>query len=150
MVILKEDFHMFNKLRFKIASFMQGRNGFDNMTGFLVLLWIFIKIIFYILKFISPVFIYINTLFSVFFCIFICYRILSKDLTKRQSENMKYLSYRAKVFKFFKVKSSRMKKRKTHHLYKCPKCGQILSVPKGKGKINITCPKCSTQFTKRS
>lgn len=42
------------------------------------------------------------------------------------------------------------KERKTSHFLKCPNCGQILSVPKGKGKIRVTCPKCRTKMETKS
>ena len=42
------------------------------------------------------------------------------------------------------------KERKTSSFLKCPTCGQILSVPKGKGKIRVTCPKCHSKMETRS
>ncbi len=33
---------------------------------------------------------------------------------------------------------------------KCPKCGITTRVPKGKGKIRITCPKCGEIFQRKS
>ena len=42
------------------------------------------------------------------------------------------------------------KERKTSHFLKCPNCGQIMSVPKGKGKIRVTCPKCRTKIETKS
>ena len=42
------------------------------------------------------------------------------------------------------------KERKTSAFLKCPNCGQILSVPKGKGKIRVTCPKCHTKMETKS
>ena len=34
--------------------------------------------------------------------------------------------------------------------FRCPQCGQQLRVPRGRGKISITCPKCGHQFIKKS
>lgn len=42
------------------------------------------------------------------------------------------------------------KERKTSRFLKCPNCGQILSVPKGKGRIRVTCPKCRTKMETKS
>ena len=42
------------------------------------------------------------------------------------------------------------KERKTSAFLKCPNCGQILSVPKGKGKIRVTCPKCHAKMETKS
>lgn len=40
--------------------------------------------------------------------------------------------------------------RKTTMYFKCKNCGQLLSVPRGKGRIRVTCPKCGTKVEKRS
>lgn len=42
------------------------------------------------------------------------------------------------------------KERKTTAFLKCPACGQVLAVPKGKGKIRVRCPKCGCQMETRS
>lgn len=42
------------------------------------------------------------------------------------------------------------KERKTKAFLKCPTCGTMLSVPKGKGKIIVTCPKCHTRMETKS
>jgi len=39
---------------------------------------------------------------------------------------------------------------KTHRYYRCPGCRQRLRVPRGRGNIVITCPKCHREFTKRT
>ncbi|MCD7981014.1 MAG: zinc-ribbon domain-containing protein [Clostridiales bacterium] len=38
--------------------------------------------------------------------------------------------------------------RKIYKFYMCPHCSQKVRVPKGKGRIEITCPKCRTTFIK--
>ena len=40
--------------------------------------------------------------------------------------------------------------RKLYHYYRCPKCRQKLRVPRGRGRIQISCPRCGTQFIKKS
>ena len=42
------------------------------------------------------------------------------------------------------------KERKTSRFLKCPNCGQILSVPKGKGKLRVTCPRCRAKMETKS
>lgn len=82
--------------------------------------------------------------------IYSIWRMFSKNISKRYEENQKYLNYRYKAT----VKIDRMKKhfaqRKIYRFYKCPQCRQKVRVPKGRGKICITCPKCRTEFVKKS
>ena len=44
----------------------------------------------------------------------------------------------------------RWAQRSTYRFFKCPQCKQTVRVPKGRGKICITCPKCKTEFIKKS
>ena len=39
---------------------------------------------------------------------------------------------------------------KTKAFLKCPNCGTMLSVPRGKGKIIVTCPKCHARMETKS
>lgn len=39
---------------------------------------------------------------------------------------------------------------KIYKYFECPKCAQKIRVPKGHGKIEITCPKCGEKFIKRT
>ena len=78
------------------------------------------------------------------------YRMFSKNIAKRSAENGKYLFYRQKYLGIFTKKKNQLLDRKTHHIYKCPQCRQKIRIPKGKGMIEIRCPKCRTIFKKKS
>jgi len=78
------------------------------------------------------------------------YRTLSKQKQKRQLENYKFIRLMSPVYMFFQRRIAHLKDLKDHRYYKCPKCKQKLRVPRGKGRISITCPKCQTQFIKKT
>jgi len=78
------------------------------------------------------------------------FRMFSKNIYKRSSENQWYLNKTYKLRTFFYRQKNMMAQRKTHHIYKCPTCKQKIRIPRGKGKIEIRCPKCNTTFIKKS
>ena len=85
------------------------------------------------------------------------FRFFSRNVTKRYDENYrlkKLCSYPEKFFKrlFGKIKKAGkyISESKTHRHWKCPGCRQKIKVPKGRGTIEITCPKCGEVFRKKS
>ena len=127
----------------KFYRFMYGRNGADQFNQFLMTL----AFIFLIISFFCSNFFYLLALLLLIYCYF---RMFSKNLYKRRVENSKYLQYEYKVRQFFNTQKRDFNQRKTHHIYKCPSCRQKIRIPRGKGKIEIRCPKCSTTFIKKS
>lgn len=135
-------------MRERLARFMQGRYGVDQFSNFLIIL----ALIFMVLEIFIPipqVRSVLNTA-GLLMIIFSYFRILSRNHYKRYAENERYMKYYNKVRFFLARKKSHMEQRKTHRIYKCPSCKQSIRVPKGKGKIAITCPKCRTEFIRRS
>lgn len=131
-------------MREKIMRFMYGRNGVDDFSR--GLLWVTFVCI--ILDWVMPVRVfYIVGLVALFYSY---YRILSKDCRKREQENYWYLNKTKTIRNFFQKKVNRLKMRKEYHLYTCNKCKQTIRIPRGKGKIEITCPKCGNRFVKKS
>ncbi len=128
----------------KLQKFMNGRYGIDSFSK--CLLWL--ALILCILDF------FINSIFIdswlFLIIIYVYYRMFSCNIARRQSENMKFLQFKNKITGKFHSQKKQMKQRKTHHIYKCPVCGQKIRIPKGKGRICITCPKCKNEFTKIS
>ena len=78
------------------------------------------------------------------------FRMFSKNIYKRSSENQWYLNKTYKLRQAFYKQKNLMIQRKTHHIYKCPTCRQKIRIPRGKGRIEIRCPKCSSTFIKNS
>ncbi len=127
----------------KFYRFMYGRYGVDQFNRFIMTL----AFVFLIISFFGSNFFYLLSLLLLIYCYF---RMFSKNLYKRRAENTKYLQYLYKVKQFWSTQKRDFTQRKTHHIYKCPSCRQKIRVPRGKGKIEIRCPKCSTTFIKKS
>lgn len=81
----------------------------------------------------------------------ICYfRILSRNREKRVQENYAYYAWRGRVSAWFAGRKQKMADRKNYRYFSCPSCRQQVRVPKGRGLIDITCPKCHNEFRKKS
>lgn len=128
----------------KFRNFMMGRYGADSFSRFLLVFAIILMIIsMFVLR--EPL--YITSLILI---IYGYYRIFSKNISSRYKENQIYLSIKGKVKTFFHKKKYRFMQRRIYHIYRCPGCSQKIRIPRGKGKISITCPRCQKQFIKRS
>lgn len=123
---------------------MYGRYGMDQLGRFLFAI---VMILLVVSMFVPSRILYLFTLVMVVISYF---RMLSRNIPKRYAENEKYLKLTSGIRKRFATVKRDMAIRKTHHLYKCPSCSQKIKVPKGKGTIVVTCPKCKTEFTKKS
>lgn len=73
-------------------------------------------------------------------------RMFSRDINKRRMENYKFSMLVSPLYSWGRKKIIRLQETKTHKYLICPSCKQTLRVPRGKGKISITCQKCKTEF----
>ena len=124
------------KLSEGLRRFMEGRYGTDRLN--LVILYTGLAaIILYtflpdgLVKLVLWVLAYGLTLWAIF-------RSLSRNTYKRYEENRKFLQL------FDQLKD------RQHRYFNCPRCRQRVRVPRGKGKISITCPKCREKFVKKT
>jgi len=124
------------KLGAWFRQFMQGRYGGDKLN--MVILWG--GVIACILSLIIPwqVVKIIFLVISYGLMGWAIFRAFSTNTYKRYQENRKYLRF-----------TDRLKDRKHRH-FECPKCRQPVRVPRGKGRIAITCPKCREKFIKNT
>ncbi len=77
-------------------------------------------------------------------------RMFSRNTYKRRAENNAYLTIRYNLTRKITGLKQRMQQKKYYRFYKCPKCGITTRVPKGKGTVRITCPKCGEIFQRKS
>lgn len=133
-----------DKLTEKLKRFMIGRYGVDQLSIALLILSLVVALC---NGFVDSIILTILDLGA----IFLCYsRILSKNRYARQQENFKFLRIWHPIKNACLRKWNRLKGMKTHKYFKCPKCGQTLRVPRGKGKVCVTCPKCKQELHKRT
>ena len=136
--------NFFNNLRYKFARWMQGRYGADKFTRFLSFLLLGLVIVNLFVR--SG----ILSLLAWAVIIYMYFRVFSKNISKRYAENQKYLAFRRKFTKKWDLLKKKWKDRKVYRYYTCKSCKQTIRVPKGKGKIEIRCPKCGNAFIKKT
>ena len=124
------------RLSARLRNFMMGRYGTDRLNMVILSVGLVASLLSVILRF-APVnmVLFLLSYGMMFWAIF---RTLSRNTYKRYQENRKFLQ-------FF----DRLKDRQ-HRYFDCPKCRQVVRVPRGKGKISITCPRCKEKFVKKT
>lgn len=127
----------------KFMRFMQGRYGNDQFNRFLMI----VAMVLLILSVFGLDLLYF---IAIAVMVYAYFRMFSKQIYKRSAENQKYLQYEWKVKVKLQKKKSQLQQSKTHRIYKCPNCKQKIRVPKGRGRIAITCRKCGHEFIKKS
>ena len=137
--------NMFYKLGMAIQRFMYGRNGTDALGVTALVAYLVFSILANILYGVSET-AYILLVLEAYICL--CYyffRFLSRNVLKRRAENAAFKRFFAKIKTRVSGFVTRVKD-KEHKYYKCKKCKAVLRVPRGRGKIVITCPKCRNKF----
>ena len=124
----------------RIASgmrrFMVGRYGSDKLNTALLMTGVVICLISAIVPFALVKLIAMALCYGLMF--WAISRMFSRNTYKRYQENRKYLQFLERI------------KDRQHRYYDCPRCRQQVRVPRGKGKISITCPKCREKFIKKT
>ncbi len=130
-------------MREKLYRFMQGRYGADQFNRFLMIAAL-------VCFFVSLLGIRGFYLIGAALLIYAYFRMFSRNLYKRRAENTAYMQRTYKLRQKWATWKRDMGQRKTHHIYKCPSCKQKIRIPRGKGRIEIRCPKCGQTFIKKS
>ena len=136
---------MFRKIGAAFRRMMYGRYGSDELNLLLLILAVLISLCNAVLSSIftqSEVFVrWISPSLSLLMLGLLgvnLYRCFSRNIDKRQKENRRLRNFLTRL------------KDRSHRYYRCPGCRQRVRVPKGRGKINIRCPKCGNKFVKKT
>ena len=125
------------RLRWKIQKFMQGRNGVDELNRILL----YAVLVLYVLSIILQSLVLDYLAFAG--VLYLLYRTLSRNLYVRREENRKFITW-------LETTRIKMEQRKDYKLFKCKGCGRNIRVPRGKGKIEVTCPMCGKKTIHRT
>mgnify|MGYP001059930338 CR=1 FL=1 len=126
-----------------LRNLMRGRSGSDQLSIFLLAL--------------SVVLSWTGRLADISFLSMIGYvvllmgffRMLSKNVAKRRMENRQFLQIAKPYGDKLNELILRLKGTKTHAYFRCPKCKKLLRVPKGKGRVEVTCPVCKMKSIRK-
>lgn len=127
----------------KFYRFMQGRYGIDQLNSFFMIVCV---ICFIVNMFIGSI---VLTFIAYGTWLFVIFRMFSKNIYARNRENDKYLNFFSPLSRWLKLKLM-SKQDPSNKYFSCPKCKQMVRVPKGHGTVVVTCPNCQNKFEKRT
>ena len=132
------------RLQLKLSGMMQGRRGADTFSNFLVVAGIVLLFASLIpgLDLLSWV--------ALIVLAYSLFRSYSKNIAARDRENATFERIVEKPRKQLSLMRKKLTNRKTTRYFKCKGCGQVLSVPRGKGTLRVVCPKCKTETKQKS
>ncbi|MBE7002596.1 MAG: hypothetical protein E7421_07940 [Ruminococcaceae bacterium] len=125
-----------SKLAAGLRHFMLGRYGTDKLNMTILGVGVICSVLVMFVR--LPVLDLALTVLAYGLMIWAIFRMFSRNTYKRYQENRKYLRFLERL------------KDREHRYFECPRCRQPVRVPRGKGKISITCPKCKEKFVKKT
>ena len=127
-----------------LRNFMSGRYGPDHLNIAMIVASLILNLIRGIVQF-API-----AVLSYLLLALAIFRMLSRNITRRRAENDRFIRYWWPIRTRFSRLGANIKYGKTHRFIKCPSCSNTLRVPRGKGKLQITCPKCGERFIRKT
>lgn len=130
-------------IRNAIQRFMYGRYGSDQLNQAMIAVYLVLLILYMLSGFV--------VLYYLTFALMVLtlFRMLSRNFPARRAENARFLKAANPVVRWWRLQRT-IRRDKEHCYFKCPSCGQHLRVPKGKGRITVTCRGCGASFQEKS
>lgn len=140
-----------SRLGENLRRFMSGRNGLDLYGRFLSVFSVAAILLALVTSALG-----MSSLSAFFTAICLAsliwtyWRLFSRNIAKRQEENRRYLAIRERVTSWFRLQKDRIRQRKDYAFFRCPGCRSIARVPRGKGRIRVTCRRCGYTFERKT
>ncbi|SFK39147.1 hypothetical protein SAMN04488569_102910 [Marinilactibacillus piezotolerans] len=128
----------------KMMFYMNGRYGMDELSKVLMVVGLITNIL---SSFFGGWFLQI---LGVAFIAYAVLRVLSKEKANRYKEFTRYIKLKQKIVSTIQRLRNKQAQHKVYKYYKCGACKQKVRVPRGRGKVRITCPSCQNQFVKKT
>lgn len=132
--------NFFYRVSSALARFMYGRNGNDSLNLALLTAYVLVLLAQALLGRIPTARVILEVV-ALALALTILFRAFSRNLSRRRAENGRFLSWWYPVKNRISSTQRRMQD-KDHKYFTCKTCKTICRVPAGKGRIEITCPKC--------
>ena len=124
------------RLSAALRGFMAGRYGTDKLNMLILSVGLAVSLLSVLFR--HPPVNLLLVVLSYGLMIWAIWRTLSRNTYKRYQENRKFLQLVDRA------------KDRNNRYFDCPKCRQLVRVPRGKGKISITCPRCQEKFIRKT
>lgn len=136
------------QLREKFRHFMIGRYGMDQLGQFMAWAVLILLLLNVVIR--GRLHSLLLEAFAFTGLITVYLRMFSKDISRRYQENQIFLRYRFYVTEYWKKMKFRLAEGRKYRIFKCPGCKQRVRIPRGHGRVSIHCPKCGTDFIRKS
>ena len=127
-----------------LRNFMVGRYGPDHLSIAMIVLSLVLSVLYAFIGYIPVLFI------SYFIFGLTIFRMLSSNFKRRRAENDKFIRYWWPIRIKIRHLAGRVKQLRTHKIFKCPSCLTKLRVPRGVGKLKVSCTNCGEKLFMKS
>lgn len=136
---------MFRRFGDSLRRFMAGRYGTDKLNMAMLVAAVALSLLNTVLSlFLRWNTVYLGVIYPLLHLAVIVlvgvdmFRMFSRNIYKRQQENKRFCQL-----------LTRLRDRRNRY-FRCPKCRQLVRVPRHRGKLSIRCPKCGEKFIRKT
>lgn len=125
----------------RLRAYMAGRNGIDQLNIAVLVMALALN---FAGRFTELL---IFRLIASIGLVYAVFRLVSRNLSQRRAENYRFIHFPVFLRQLHRSRQDRKQQSLEYRFFTCPDCKNKLRVPRGKGKLQITCPRCGQRFS---